>query len=416
MTKKKISKLFDNKVFWAVVSLLAALFIWVYITGTQEEPIEKSFSNVEVVFTGEDTLQASRGYVINKHQRRDGFRQDQRHAPEHRLAHGLGHQGHHRRFADKPDGHDNPVLHGLTYPDGVDADAVSVVSSNPSVISFNVTRMSTKQVPVDVQFRGSTAEGYIAGEVEYEPKTITISGPESELEQIDHVYAEIGGDELTMTRTADVPFVLIDKSGNEVSSEGFEFDITTINVTIPISMVKEVTLYVQCIYGAGATEENTSITIEPSTITISGDTSVVSSLNSINIATIDLTDFAVTLQDTYAITLPNGVENTSGVTKADVTIEIQGVSTKQVTVTNFNYTGLPDGYYVEDIITKNLEVRIRGAQDVLDQIQSSNLRAVADLSDITQTGDMYVPVKVELDGFTDAGAVGEYMIAISIRR
>lgn len=65
MTKKKISKLFDNKVFWAVVSLLAALFIWVYITGTQEEPIEKSFSNVEVVFTGEDTLQASRGYVIN---------------------------------------------------------------------------------------------------------------------------------------------------------------------------------------------------------------------------------------------------------------------------------------------------------------------------------------------------------------
>lgn len=40
MTKKKISKLFDNKVFWAVVSLLAALFIWVYITGTQEEPIE----------------------------------------------------------------------------------------------------------------------------------------------------------------------------------------------------------------------------------------------------------------------------------------------------------------------------------------------------------------------------------------
>ena len=415
MTKKKISKLFDNKVFWAVVSLLAALFIWAYITGTQEEPIEKSFSNVEVVFTGEDTLQASRGYVINNISaetvsvRISGTRRN------------IGSL----TASDIKATIDVSLIsqtgtitqyYTLTYPDGVDADAISVVSSNPSVISFNVTRMSTKQVPVDVQFRGSTAEGYIAGEVEYEPKTITISGPESELEQIDHVYAEIGGDELTMTRTADVPFVLIDKSGNEVSSEGFEFDITTINVTIPISMVKEVTLYVQCIYGAGATEENTSITIEPSTITISGDTSVVSSLNSINIATIDLTDFAVTLQDTYAITLPNGVENTSGVTKADVTIEIQGVSTKQVTVTNFNYTGLPDGYYVEDIITKNLEVRIRGAQDVLDQIQSSNLRAVADLSDITQTGDMYVPVKVELDGFTDAGAVGEYMIAISIRR
>ena len=65
MTEKKKSKLFENKIFWAVVSLLAALFIWVYVTGTQEEPIELSFNNVEVVFTGEDTLQASRGYVIN---------------------------------------------------------------------------------------------------------------------------------------------------------------------------------------------------------------------------------------------------------------------------------------------------------------------------------------------------------------
>ena len=53
---------------------------------------------------------------------------------------------------------------------------------------------------------------------------------------------------------------------------------------------------------------------------------------------------------------------------------------------------------------------------MLDQIQSSNLRAVADLSEVTQTGFMYVPVKVELDGFTNAGAVGEYLIAIRIRR
>lgn len=415
MTEKKKSKLFENKIFWAVVSLLAALFIWVYVTGTQEEPIELSFNNVEVVFTGEDTLQASRGYVINNISTEtvsvkiSGTRRN------------IGSLS----ASDIKATIDVSLIsqtgtitqyYTLTYPDGVDADAVSIVSSNPSVISFNVTRMSTKQVPVEVQFKGSTAEGYIAGEVEYEPKTITISGPESELEQIDHVYAEICGDELTMTRTADVPFVLMDKSGNELSSDGFEFDVSTINVTIPISMMKEVSLYVQCIYGAGATEENTSIEIEPSTITISGDTSVVSGINRIDIATIDLTDFALTLQDTYAIPLQNGVENVSGVTKAEVTIEIQGVSTKQFTVTNFNYTGLPDGYYVEEIITQNLEVKVRGAQDVLDQIQSSNLRAVADLSEVTQTGIMYVPVKVELDGFTNAGAVGEYMIAIRIRR
>lgn len=415
MTKKKTSKLFDNKIFWAVVSLLAALFIWVYITGTQEEPIEKSLSNVEVVFTGEDTLQASRGYVINN------ISADTVSVKISGTRRNIGSLS----ASDVKATIDVSLIsttgtitqyYTLTYPDSVDADAVSIVSSTPSVISFNVTRMSTKQVPVEVKFEGSTAEGYIAGAVEYEPKTVTISGPESQLEEIDHVYAEMGGDELTMTRTADVSFVLMDKNGSQLETDGLEFDTNTISVTIPISMVKEIPLYVQLSYGAGATEENTFIKIEPDTITISGDTSVVSGINRIDIATIDLTDFALTLQDSYPIPLPNDVENVTGVTEAEVSIEIQGVSTKQLTVTNFSYSGLPDGYYVEEIMTKSLEVKVRGAQDVLEQIQPSNLRAVADLSDISQTGIMYVPVRVVLDGFTDAGAVGEYLIAIRIRR
>lgn len=415
MTKKKTSKLFDNKIFWAVVSLLAALFIWVYITGTQEEHIEKSLSNVEVVFIGEDTLQASRGYVINN------ISADTVSVKISGTRRNIGSLS----ASDVKATIDVSLMsttgtitqyYTLTYPDSVDADAVSIVSSTPSVISFNVTRMSTKQVPVEVKFEGSTAEGYIAGAVEYEPKTVTISGPESQLEEIDHVYAEMGGDELTMTRTADVSFVLMDKNGSQLETDGLEFDTNTISVTIPISMVKEIPLYVQLSYGAGATEENTFIKIEPDTITISGDTSVVSGINRIDIATIDLTDFALTLQDSYPIPLPNDVENVTGVTEAEVSIEIQGVSTKQLTVTNFSYSGLPDGYYVEEIMTKSLEVKVRGAQDVLEQIQPSNLRAVADLSDISQTGIMYVPVRVVLDGFTDAGAVGEYLIAIRIRR
>lgn len=47
MSKKKKNRLLDSKVFWAVISLLASLFIWVYITGTQEEIITKDFSSVE---------------------------------------------------------------------------------------------------------------------------------------------------------------------------------------------------------------------------------------------------------------------------------------------------------------------------------------------------------------------------------
>ena len=414
MTNKKKNKLLDSKVFWAVISLIASLFIWVYITGTQEEIITQSFNNVEVMLIGEDTLQATRGYVVTNVSAE---------TVSVKISGTRGNIGT-LSASDVKAVIDVSLIsstgtltqyYALTYPDNVNEDAVSLVSSNPQTISFDVTKMSSKSVPVEAKFVGSTAENYIAGEVEFEPKTIKVSGPESMLEKIDHIYAEMGGDDLTMTRTAEIPIVLIDKDGNTMESEGLEFDVPTVTVTIPISMMKEVPLYVQCVYGAGATEENTVISIEPNKIMISGDTEIVSGINRIDLATIDLTDFSLTHQDTYLIPLPNGVENVTGVAQADVKIEITGVDTKVFTVTNISTRNLPSGYTLEEITTQSLEVRIRAPQDVLDQLQPSNLSAVADLSDITQSGDMFVPVRIVVDGFTDAGAVGEYNIGVKVR-
>lgn len=330
MTNKKKNKLLDSKVFWAVISLIASLFIWVYITGTQEEIITQSFNNVEVMLIGEDTLQATRGYVVTNVSAE---------TVSVKISGTRGNIGT-LSASDVKAVIDVSLIsstgtltqyYTLTYPDNVNEDAVSLVSSNPQTISFDVTKMSSKSVPVEAKFVGSTAENYIAGEVEFEPKTIKVSGPESMLEKIDHIYAEMGGDDLTMTRTAEIPIVLIDKDGNTMESEGLEFDVPTVTVTIPISMMKEVPLYVQCVYGAGATEENTVISIEPNKIMISGDTEIVSGINRIDLATIDLTDFSLTHQDTYLIPLPNGVENVTGVAQADVKIEITGVDTKVFT-------------------------------------------------------------------------------------
>ena len=64
MIKKRAKKLFNSNIFWAIISVVAALCIWVYMTGTQEESITKTLNGVEVVFNNEDTLQSQRGYVI----------------------------------------------------------------------------------------------------------------------------------------------------------------------------------------------------------------------------------------------------------------------------------------------------------------------------------------------------------------
>ena len=52
---------------------------------------------------------------------------------------------------------------------------------------------------------------------------------------------------------------------------------------------------------------------------------------------------------------------------------------------------------------------------MLDSLSTSNLRAVADLSNTSATGTMDTSnVRISVDGFTNAGAVGTYRLTFNI--
>ena len=184
MTKKKVSKLFNNNIFWAVISLVAALAIWLYMTATQEEEIDVTLSGVQVVFSGEEDLQATRGLVITDVSTRtvDVTVRGTRLNIGSLAASDVQAVIDVSRFNSTSN---STQSYNLVYPDGVDASAVRVVRSSPSTISFQVTRMDDKIVPVDAAFTGSVAEGYMLGDIEYEPRSITVSGPQSVLETND---------------------------------------------------------------------------------------------------------------------------------------------------------------------------------------------------------------------------------------
>lgn len=414
MTKKKKNKLLDNRILWIVLSLLASLVIWIYLNGTQQEEIEIDLRGVEVVFEGADTLQDTREYIIANV---DNYSVDvtirgtrvnigSLSASDVKAVidvSGITNTGYNSR------------TYTLRFPDRVDADAVTLVSSSPSVIGFDVTRMTTKAVPVECVFTGSTAEGYIYDGIEWEPTTVRISGTESQLADVATAYIEIAYMDMDSSRTVDVPYTLVDSEGNPVSTEGLEFDTDTVSVTVNINMTKQVPLTVSANYGAGATEDNTRVTVSPENIMISGDASVVESINYISVATIDTTSFSASFTDEYDIILPEGVENLTGTTTADVTVEVLNLETRSFTVSNINVTGLPEGYSA-DVITQSLAVTLRGSAADLDSIRTENLSAVADLSEVSQTGDMTVNVRIRVDGFPNTGAIGTYQIAISVSR
>ncbi len=300
----------------------------------------------------------------------------------------------------------------------MDGSKITVVSQTPETVIFTVDKITNKTVEVRGNFGGSVAEGYLAEELEMDPATIKIYGSESDLARVAYAWVTFERDDVDSTLTVDLPFALVDEYGKPVeTTAGIDSDTDTVSVTLPIKETKEVPLTVTLIEGAGATEVNSVVTITPRTVTLAGDSAILDGINKIVLGTIDLSDFPLTFEDTYSIVIDDDLENLTGETEAKVKVEIKGLVTKRFTVTNISHINLPEGYRAE-IVTKSLEVTVRGAQAVIDAIKADHIRAVADLEDFdATTGSVTPPVRVYIDGVTEAQAGAlklNYKVSVNI--
>ena len=68
-----------------------------------------------------------------------------------------------------------------------------------------------------------------------------------------------------------------------------------------------------------------------------------------------------------------------------------------------------------ECITEIVPVLVRSSGEDVESISEGNIRLVVDLTDCTASaGIINLPVKVNVDGHADAGAVGEYKVYVRL--
>lgn len=410
-----MKKLYDSRAFWMIVSLLASLAIWVYVTSMQSTEFSQTFYGVEVELVGESTLRETKNMVITD---LDTSTVTVRIKGPRRIVAGLD-------PSDLKACVDVSKLsrsayttqqYYISYPDGTDTTNVNDSNKSPSTISFMVSPLNTKTVQVRGSFDGSLAEGYTAETPVFEPATITVSGADANLKDVSYAWVTFGKENVDSTYKVETGFTLMNENGEECSTVGLTCSEDVVTATLPLLLVKEVPLSVDIIEGAGATKANTKIKVEPDSITLAGDSAVLTGMNKIVLDTIDLTDFEKTFSQTYTIPIDNDMNNLTGVTEAKVTVEIVGLETRVFKVKNISCTNVTEGYEA-DIISESIDVIIRGTPEQLDQLKGDNIRAVADLTDYKESTGQFMPnVRIVVDGSTDVGAVGQNTISIEIRK
>lgn len=402
-----------NKILTALLSFAIALGLWLYVVTVVSPNSDKHYYNIPVTLQSEVVLQ-ERGLMITTTElptvslHLEGNRTDLNKLNSSNITIAvdvsrIGEAGTHN------------LIYTPSYPGDVPNNAISVLSRTPSTITLEVEERISKQVPVDILYSGTLSEDYMADkenrELDYE--NINIAGPKSVIDQIAMARIEVNLDDRAQSFSEQFRYTLCNEKGEPVDAQMVTTDVEIVTLTLRIVRVKEIDLVVNVLNGGGATAENSQITIEPATIRVSGSDTLLEGLDSLELGTIDLGQMPTDEVLTFPIKLPEGVANETGVLEATVDVRFPELATKTLKVKNFTVRNVPAGLNA-DVITKQLEIQIRGPKSSIDEITEANVTVAVDFAN-EQAGTVTVKaeITINVDG---VGAVGAYNITATLRK
>ena len=296
---------------------------------------------------------------------------------------------------------------------------VNVSRNSVESATVNIGEMSHKEVDVRCELNGNVADGCSAGEIQLSQTTIDVQGQEEELQNV--AYAKLSlnlGEDAMETVTQSLACQLYDTSDEPVDMELYYLKTKQITATLPIYMTKELPLTVTFISGGKVSESDISYTIRPETVTVTGEASALKDVEELNLGEMNLLNLIGSGSrtfHTYAIIVPEGCTNRSGISTATLEINFKDMSTRTVTTKNFlPGADVPAGKTVV-FETESLDVQIYGPAQSVQNVTGDDIQVTPNLDDfLSASGSYSVPAEITLPGFRKVGVKGSYQIQVQI--
>ena len=402
-----------NKVLAILLSVVVAFGLWMYVITVVSPESEKTYYDIPVVLQNKNIL-TERGLMIVSE------------VPNVTLAL----KSDRTILNDLNEANINvitnvaniekPGVHHLTYdiayPGNIPHNEIAVQSSSTDLITLKVENRIRKTVPVVLDYGDTTVpQGYISDleNAQLNYTVVEIAGPESVIDQIEKAVIDLDLSTQTKTLAGEFKYTLCDKFGAPVAIDLVTTNTELVSVMVKIQKVKEIELKLDIIEGGGATLENTTIDVDTTKIQISGSDTELENLNSLTIGTINLSEVLEDQTLTFPINLPEGVLNQTGVEQVTVKIELPRLKTKTLRVTSISAINVPAGLQA-DIITKALQVTVRGPSRLIDKIKTENLSAVINLAE-AQAGNVTMKAEIRVsEDFAGVGALDTYTVSANL--
>ncbi len=285
------------------------------------------------------------------------------------------------------------------------------ITLSRQAIPINIENVASKTLPVSVS-RGDSVPGsqYEVGTMTPDPETIVINGPESIVNNIASVVAQIDVTGMTRDGTRNATLQFLDQNGVALSEDtvnddlSFDGDISEVTVSVDLwKKVNDVALDVDYA-GTPASGYNVeNVTTTPETISVVGNDEALRKLAENN-NTITLEDSSITVQGAdsdlsfdvqISNSLPDGLrltENEADAVTVSITILSDETKELHVDVDNITTQNL-DSTQTVSYDTTDITVRITGPTADIDDLTASDLSVSINLNGL-KSGDFSVPISV----------------------
>lgn len=404
-----------QKIAFALLSLVLAFGLWMYVITNVSPGSEDTYYNIPVVLTNESVLN-DRGLMLES---------------EAQLAVTLKLAGNRSDLAKLNSGNititadlskivsegQHSLSYSIKYPGEVSQNSIEVLSQDPVDATVSVVERKTREVPVVPVYQGTVPEGFLTDTenmtMDYE--SVMVTGPAKVVDQIKQAVVQVDLEGCTETISQSYSYILCDAQGEPVDAKMVVTDVEEINLTLTIQRYKEIQLMLNVIPGGGATRQNTQITMDLEQIQISGSEQVLAEVeDTLILGDLDLAEVLENTVLEYEIKLPDSVTNLTGKSKVTVAVEFQGLVKRTVEVTRFIQRNLPTTMEAT-LLTKALTVELRGPAAQIEAVTEDDLVVTVDLSNAQPgTGTYKATVTITNTSLVDLGTVGSYTVSVTV--
>ena len=306
------------------------------------------------------------------------------------------------------------MTYNVTYPGDVSERDINIRSRIPGAVTLKVEERISKFVPVEIRYSGSVEESFVADKENkvLDHTQISVTGPKSVIDRIDKACIDVDLEGRNESINEEYPITLCDAEDAPVNVEMVTTDYSSVVLTLKIMRVKEIQLLLEIIPGGGATEATSEITLDTTSIWISGSDNLLENMENLTIGSVDLAEIPEDKEMVFPIVLPEGITCETGVSEVKVDIKFPELATKTLTVKEITAVNVPAGLKAE-LLTKALDIQIRGPKDKLDTITEEMLKVEADFTE-TELGAVKVKVIVTCAD-ENFGAVGTYTVSATVK-